>query len=183
MRGRANCRVLPPQRAQQQPASSCSLTIQRLRRRSPLNWHRTRESSMRASAQAPSALNARPAARLGAKPGSRRPLVRCQASPDEQSIANKVAVALTAVSASWVSGWPGAGARGYARRPAAALVSSQLARCMRHQAAHVPPIPCALQALGTGAPALATDAPAAPTRPAAELQAEVEKRNADALNK
>ena len=76
---------------------------------------------MRASAQAPSALNARPAARLGAKPGSRRPLVRCQASPDEQSIANKVAVALTAVSASWVCGWRGAGARDGARRPAAAL--------------------------------------------------------------
>lgn len=54
---------------------------------------------------------------------------------------------------------------------------------MRHQPAHVPPIPYALQALGTGAPALAADAPAAPTRPAAELQAEVEKRNADALNK
>ncbi|KAI7841621.1 hypothetical protein COHA_004791 [Chlorella ohadii] len=39
-------------------------------------------------------------------------------------------------------------------------------------------------ALGTGTPALAADAPAAaPTRPAAELQAEVEKRNTEALNK
>ncbi|PRW58670.1 carbohydrate-binding module family 20 isoform A [Chlorella sorokiniana] len=94
---------------------------------------------MRATAQAPSALSARPGSRLGAKPGARRSLVRCQASPDEPSIASKMAVALTAVSASW--------------------------------------------ALGTGSPALAADAPAAPTRPAAELQAEVEKRNADALNK
>ncbi len=41
--------------------------------------------------------------------------MRCQASPDEPSIVNKMAVALTAVSASWVSGWPGAGARGRPR--------------------------------------------------------------------
>lgn len=91
---------------------SCSLTILRPRRRAPLNWHRARDNNMRASAQAPSVLNARPSSRLGAKPSSRRPLVRCQASPDEPSIASKVAVALTAVSASWVSGWAGAGARG-----------------------------------------------------------------------